>query len=195
MTFTIADIQELRKKTSAGMMDCKKALEETGGDLEQAIIVLRKRGLAEIKQRDQKAASEGLVGHYIHAGGKIGVLVEINCETDFVAKNVDFQQFAKDVAMHIAASNPQYIMRDQVPQEILDREKDIIAPTLVNKPPEIAEKMLNGKLNKVFKEICLMEQPFVKDPNVSISDLLGDLAAKIGEKIVIKRFVRFVTGE
>lgn len=195
MTFTTADIQELRKKTSAGMMDCKRALEETNGDLEQAVIVLRKKGLADIKERDHKSASEGMVGHYIHAGGKIGVLIEVNCETDFVAKSDSFKQFAKDLAMHIAASNPKWITRNDVPEDIINREKEIILPTLQNKPPQIAEKMMAGKLNKVFKEVCLMEQPFVRDPNITISDLLGELAAKIGEKIVIKRFARFVVGE
>jgi elongation factor Ts len=195
MTFTTADIQELRKKTSAGMMDCKNALEEANGNMEQAVIVLRKKGLAGIVERGDKAASEGTVGHYIHAGGKIGVLVEVNCETDFVAKGDAFKQFAKDLAMHIAASNPTWITRNEVPEDVINREKSIIEPTLVGKPPQIAEKMMAGKLSKVFKEVCLMEQPFVKDPNMTISDLLGDLAAKIGEKIVIKRFVRFVTGE
>lgn len=195
MTFTNTDILELRKKTGAGIMDCKASLTETNGNQEQAIIILRKKGLAEIKARDHKAASEGLIGHYVHTGGKIGVLVEINCETDFVARGEDFQSFAHDLAMHIAASNPLYKVRDEVPQSVIDREKEIIAPTLLNKPPEIAEKMLTGKLNKVFKEICLMEQVFVKDSNKTISDLLGDLVAKIGEKVVIKKFVRFVIGE
>lgn len=195
MTFTLTNIQELRKKTGAGVMDCKEALTESNGNLEQAVVVLRKKGLADIGERDHKAASEGMVGHYIHAGGKIGVLVEVNCETDFVAKSDDFKQFAKDLAMHIAASNPKWITRNDVPQEVLDREKGIIEPTLLNKPPAIAEKMMTGKLNKVFKEVCLMEQAFVKNPDITISDLLGELAVKIGEKIVIKRFVRFVTGE
>lgn len=195
MTISINDIQELRKKTSAGMMDCKAALEETNGNMEQAVVVLRKKGLAGIVERENKAASEGTVGHYIHAGGKIGVLVEVNCETDFVAKGDAFKQFAKDLAMHIAASNPKWVTRNEVPEDVIKREKEIIEPTLVGKPPQIAEKMMAGKLSKVFKEVCLMEQPFVRDPNITISDLLGDLAAKIGEKIVIKRFVRFVTGE
>ena len=195
MVVSNQDIQELRKKTGAGMMDCKRALEEAGGNHEAAIIVLRKKGLADIGERAHKVAKEGTIGYYIHAGGKIGAIVEVLCETDFSAKSQEFQQFAHNIALHIAAANPKWITRDDVPEDVLNREKDIIAPTLQGKPPQIAEKMLSGKLTKVFKELCLMEQPFVKDPNLSVSDLLGALGAKVGEKIVIKRFSRFVVGE
>jgi elongation factor Ts len=195
MAVTVKEIQELRQKTGAGMMDCKRALEAAAGNYEVAAVILRKQGLAEIKERDHKKASEGIVGHYIHSGGKIGVLVEINCETDFVAKGEEFKQFAKDVAMHIAASNPKWISISDVPNEVLLREKDIIAEALVNKDSSIIANIVEGKMAKVFKELCLMEQPFVKDQNISVSDLLGSLASKIGEKIVIKRFARFVTGE
>jgi elongation factor Ts len=195
MTFTTTDIQELRKKTGAGIMDCKEALQQSNGDIEQAIVNLRKKGLADIQDRNNKAALEGMVGHYIHAGGKIGVIVEVNCETDFVANTDGFKQFTKDLAMHIAAANPKWILREEVPANIIEREKDIIADTIKNKPPQIVEKIISGKLNKFFKEVCLIEQSFVKDPNITINDLLGELAAKVGEKIIIKRFARFVTGE
>jgi elongation factor Ts len=193
--FTTADIQELRKKTGAGVMDCKEALQQSNGNKEQAVVYLRKKGLIDMQERTSKAALEGMIGHYIHAGGKIGVLVEVNCETDFVAKNEEFKQFAKDLAMHIAASNPKWITRDEVPQHVIDVEKDIIADTIKNKPQQIIEKITTGKLNKFFKEVCLIEQSFVKDPNITIEDLLSALVTKIGEKIVIKKFARFVTGE
>ena len=195
MNFTATDIKALRDKTGAGMMDCKEALTASNGDIEQAVIYLRKKGLAGIQNRAGKTSNEGIVAHYIHAGGKIGVLVEINSETDFVAKNEEFQAFAHDVAIQIAASNPRCISRDQVPQDVLDREKAIIEPMIQGKPPAIAEKIAKGKLDKVFKEICLLEQPFVKDPNITINDLLGSVAAKIHEKIVSKRFCMFVVGE
>lgn len=188
-------IKELREKTGAGMMDCKKALEEVSGDLEKAVVALRKQGLADIKKRTEKKAAEGSVGHYIHAGGKIGVLVEVNCETDFSSNSKDFQTFVRDVAMHIAASNPQWISRDEVPQEIIDREKSIIEGSLTGKPPQVIEKIVAGKLTKFYKEACLLDQPFVKDPNLSINDLVGELGAKISEKIVVRRFSRFVLGE
>jgi len=195
MAIGINEIRELREQTGAGMMDCKKALTECNGNVEQSLIWLRKKGLADIKKRGSKVASEGTVGSYIHAGGKLGVLVEINCETDFVAKGENFQTFAKEVAMHIAASNPQWITQEDVPDEIIQREKDIIASSLGKKPPEIVEKIVNGKINKFYKETCLLDQLFVRDSNLTITDLLGELASKVGEKIVIKRFSRFVIGE
>jgi len=195
MSISVSEIKELREKTGAGMMDCKEALTESNGDVDKAIVILRKQGLADMKGRSDKKASEGTVGYYIHAGGKIGVMVEINCETDFMAKGEGFQKFAKEVAMHIAAVNPQWITSDQVPQEIIEREKEIIAASLDGKPPQIIEKIVEGKLNKFFKETCLMNQLFVRDSNLTITDLLGDLASKVGEKIVIKRFMRFAVGD
>ncbi|KKM18755.1 hypothetical protein LCGC14_1662560 [marine sediment metagenome] len=195
MSISVNDIRELREKTGAGMMDCKNALQECNGDIEKSIICLRKKGLAGIKDRSAKTASEGIVGHYIHAGGKIGVIVEINCETDFVAKGEAFQQFAKDVAMHIAASNPLWITRDEVPQDIIEREKEIFVDSLGGKPQQIIEKIIKGKMNRFFKETCLMEQLFVKDTNFTITDLFGDLASKVSEKMVVKRFTRYVVGE
>lgn len=195
MVISISEIRKLREQTGAGMMDCKKALTECKGDVEKSIVFLRKKGLADIKNRSSKTASEGTIGYYIHAGGKIGVLVEINCETDFVAKGDEFQEFAKDVAMHIAATNPQWISRENIPANILDNEKEIISSSLQNKPPQVVAKIVEGKLAKFYKETCLLDQLFVKDSNLTITDLLGGLASKIGEKIVIKRFARFVTGE
>ncbi len=195
MSVTLQQIKELREKTGAGMMDCKEALTASNGNVEQAIIHLRKKGLSDISNRASKTASEGTVGYYIHAGGKIGVMVEINCETDFVAKGEAFQKFAKEVAMHIAATNPRWITRDEVPQKIIDQEKEIMAASLEGKPPQVIDKIVAGKLNKFFKETCLMDQLFVRDSNITITDLLGDLAAQVSEKIVIKRFVRFVVGE
>ena len=195
MSIGVSEIRDLREKTGAGMMDCKEALEASNGDVEKAIVHLRKKGLADISERAHKAASEGTVGYYIHAGGKIGVIVEVNCETDFVAKGEAFQKFAKEVAMHIAASNPQWIKSDDVPDEVIEREKEVMAASLEGKPPQVIEKIVQGKLAKFFKETCLMDQLFVRDTNITITDLLGELASKVGEKIVIKRFARFATGE
>ncbi|MFA5024220.1 MAG: translation elongation factor Ts [Patescibacteria group bacterium] len=194
METAVKNIQELRQKTGAGVMDCKEAL-NASTDLEQAIVYLRKKGLADINERNNKESKEGIVAHYIHTGGRVGVLVEVSSETDFVAKSDAFKEFAHDVALQIAASNPQYISRDQVPQNIIDREKEIISSSIQGKPPQIIEKIVAGKLNKVFKEICLMEQPFVKNPDITVTDLLGAAGAKLGEKIVIKKFCRFVVGE
>ncbi len=195
MAISVSEIRKLREQTSAGMMDCKEALTECDGNIEKAIVFLRKKGLADIKKRATKTASEGTIGYYIHAGGKIGVMVEVNCETDFVAKSEEFQKFARDVAMHVAAVSPQWITREDVPANVLADEKEIIAATLKNKPPQIVEKIVKGKLTKFYKETCLLDQLFVKDSNLTITDLLGELASKVGEKLVIKRFARFVTGE
>ena len=194
MTVTVKMITELREKTGAGMMDCKKALTESNGDMEKAIAYLRTKGLADIQGRSNKTASDGTIGYYIHAGGRIGVMVEINCETDFASRNEDFQQFAKDVAMHIAAMSPQWISRDDVPQGVIDKEKEIAATGMENKPPKVLENIVNGKLNKFFKTVCLLEQPFVKDQDIPVQDLLGELASKIRENIVIKRFTRYELG-
>ena len=190
-------VKQLREKTGAGMMDCKKALTETEGDIEKAVIYLREKGLSSAAKKSGRVAAEGAVGSYIHMGGKIGVLVEINCETDFVAKNDDFQSFIKDIAMHIAAANPLYISKEEVPEATIEYERSIFISQAVNegKTPEIAEKMVVGKIGKLYQEICLLEQPYVKDPAVSISEHLKNMIASIGENIVIRRFARFQMGE
>jgi len=190
-------VKELREKTGAGMMDCKKALTETGGDFQKALDYLRQKGLATAAKRAGRVASEGRVGSYIHAGGKIGVMVEVNCETDFVAKTDDFQAFAKDVAMHIAASNPSYIRREEVTADVLDREKEIYRAQArdAKKPEKVMEKIVEGKLEKFYGEVCLLEQAFVKDPDITIQDLLNGLIGKLGEKIEIRRFTRYQVGE
>jgi len=190
-------VKELREKTGAGMMDCKKALSETGGDFQKALDYLRQKGLATAAKRAGRVASEGRVGSYIHAGGKIGVMVEVNCETDFVAKTDDFQAFAKDVAMHIAASNPSYVRREEVTADVLEREKEIYRAQArdAKKPEKVMEKIVEGKLEKFYSEVCLLEQPFVKDPDITIQDLLNGLIGKLGEKVEIRRFTRYQVGE
>jgi len=190
-------VKELRDKTNAGMMDCKKALNETGGDMEKAIDLLRQKGLAVAQKRAGRATSEGVVQSYIHAGGKLGVMVEVNCETDFVAKTDGFLEFAKDIAMHIAAVNPVSISREEVPAELAEREKAIYIQQAIDsgKPANIAEKIVVGRMDKFFAENCLLEQKFVKNPDVSVQDLLNELVAKMGENISIKRFARFQVGE
>jgi elongation factor Ts len=189
-------VKELRDKTNAGMMDCKKALTETNGDLEKAVDLLRQKGLAVAKKRADRATSEGVVETYIHAGGKLGVMVEVGCETDFVAKSDAFLEFAKNVAMHIAATNPVSIRREEVSEELLTRERNIYKQQAMDsgKPENIAEKMVTGRMDKFFAESCLMEQKFVKNPDLSIQDLLNELVAKLGENIGVKRFARFQVG-
>jgi elongation factor Ts len=190
-------VKDLREKTGAGMMDCKKALSETGGNLEKAVDYLRQKGLATAAKRAGRIASEGRVGSYVHAGGKIGVIVEVNCETDFVAKTDDFQAFAKEIAMHIAASNPLYIHRENVPSGVLAREREIYGAQALEagKPTKIVEKIIEGKLEKFYSEVCLLEQPFIKDPDLTVQDLLNGLVGKLGEKVEIRRFSRFQVGE
>lgn len=196
MKITSQMVKELRDKTNAGMMDCKKALGETDGDMEKAIDLLRQKGLAIAQKRAGRTTSEGVIQTYIHAGGKLGVMLEVGCETDFVAKTDDFQSFAKDVAMHVAAMSPVAVKREDVPEDLVAREADIYKNQAIEsgKPEEIAEKMVSGKLDKFFSEISLMEQKFVKNPDLTIQDLLNDLIAKMGENISIKRFVRFQVG-
>ncbi len=190
-------VKDLREKTGAGMMDCKKALAETGGDFQKALDYLRQKGLATAAKRAGRVASEGRIGAYIHAGGKIGVMVEVNSETDFVAKTDDFQAFAKDIAMHIAASNPSYIRREEITAEVLEREKEIYRAQArdAKKPEKVIDKIVEGKLEKFYGETCLLEQPFVKDPDLTIQDLLNGLIGKLGEKIEIRRFTRYQVGE
>jgi len=194
---TAGMVKELREKTGAGMLDCKKALEEANGDLEKATEVLREKGLAAAKNKAGRIASEGLVESYIHAGGRIGVLVEVNCETDFVAKNDAFREFVRDIAMQIAASNPKYVKREEVPQEEIEKEKEILRSQALNegKPAHIVDKMVEGRINKYFEEVCLLEQSFIKDPDKTIETLVNEKIASIGENISIRRFVRFELGE
>ena len=196
MKITSQMVKELRDKTNAGMMDCKKALGETDGDMEKAIDLLRQKGLAVAQKRAGRTTSEGVIQTYIHAGGKLGVMLEVGCETDFVAKTDDFQSFAKDVAMHVAAMSPVAVKREDVPEDLVAREAEIYKNQAIEsgKPEEIAEKMVSGKLDKFFSESSLMEQKFVKNPDLTIQDLLNDLIAKMGENISIKRFVRFQVG-
>ena len=194
---TAALVKELRERTGAGMMDCKKALSATDGDLEKAIDFLREKGLAAAAKKAGRIAAEGVVQSYIHAGGRIGVLVEVNCETDFVAKTDAFKELVKDIAMHIAATNPSYLKREEVPTAELEHEQAVLAEQARNegKPEKIIEKMVAGRIEKYYKEVCLMEQPFVKDPDKTISDLITESIAKIGENISIRRFTRYQLGE
>jgi len=195
-TISAERVKELREKTGAGMMECKKALTESKGDFEKAIDYLRQKGLASAAKKAGRTAAEGLVSSYIHMD-KIGVLVEVNCETDFVAKTDEFKGLVKDVALHIAASNPSYLSREDVSQDVIEREKDIYRAQVTNKPPQVVEKIVEGKLDKFFSEMCLLEQVFVKDPEqkLKIKDLVTEKIAKLGENIVIRRFVRFQLGE
>ena len=189
-------IKDLREKTGAGMLDCRNALQETDGDLEKAVDLLREKGLSKAAKKSSRIAAEGLVESYVH-GGRIGVLVEVNSETDFVAKTVEFKDFVKDIAMQIAASSPKYVSRDEVPEEIVNHEKEVLTQQAMNegKPQNIAEKMVEGRIEKFYKEIVLLEQPFIKDPDKTIETLLKEKIAKIGENIKIRRFVRFEVGE
>lgn len=197
MAISAADVKTLREKTGAGMLDCKKALEEANGDLTKAAELLREKGLSAAAKKGDRIATEGVVESYIHGGGRIGVLVEINCETDFVGKTDQFRSFARDIAMHIAAANPKFLSREEVSQAELDKEKEILRNQALNegKPEKIVDKMVEGRMNKYYEEYCLMEQAFVKDPDKSITTLLNEKIATIGEKIAIRRFARFELGE
>ena len=196
-TISASMVKQLREKSGAGMMDCKQALVECDADIDKAIDFLRKKGLATAQKRAGRAMTEGTIQSYIHMGGKLGVLVEVNCETDFVAKNEDFVQFAKNIAMHIAATNPLGVRPEDVPEETVQRERDIYQAQAVEtgKPENVITKIVDGKLSKFFKENCLLNQPYVRDPDLTVEDVLNELIAKIGENITIKRFVRFQTGE
>jgi elongation factor Ts len=193
---TATAVKELRDKTNAGMMDCKKALLDTHGDMEKAIDLLRQKGLAKALKRAGKETSEGMVHSYIHAGGRLGVLLEVNCETDFAAKSEDFAEFVKNVAMHVAASNPLGVQREDIPPDILQRERDIYLAQAreTGKPENILEKMVDGKMRKFFEESVLLEQRYIKDTDKTIQDYLNELVAKIGEKIIIRRYARFQLG-
>ena len=195
--FTAQDIVKLRTSTGAGMMDCKKALTEANGDMEKAVAWLREKGIAAAAKKADRIAAEGLVSSYIHMGGKIGVLLEVNCETDFVARSDNFQQLCKDIAMQIAAANPKYILPEEVPAEELEKEKEILKAQALNegKPEAVVEKMVQGRIQKFFKDVCLMEQEFVKDTSKTIKGLVQEATLTIGEKISIRRFVRYEMGE
>ena len=197
MAVTAAEVKELREKTGAGMLDCKKALEEANGDMTRAAEILREKGLAAAAKKAGRIATEGVVESYIHGGGRIGVLVEVNCETDFVAKTDQFREFVRDIAMHIAASNPKYIRREEVPQEELDKEREILRVQALNegKPEKVVDKIVEGRIAKYYEENCLLEQQFVKDPDKTIQELLNEKISTIGENISIRRFARFELGE
>lgn len=188
-------IKKLREKTNAGVVDCKKALRDAGGDIDKAIEILRKQGVSLASKKAGRQAKEGRIESYIHLGGKIGVLVEVDCETDFVARNDDFKSFVKDIAMQVAASNPLYVKREEVPQEAIKKETDIIKAQLTGKPQSAIDKIIEGKLAKFYEEVCLLEQPFIKDMNLKVKDILASMIAKIGENIVTRRFVRYQVGE
>lgn len=190
-------VKELRERTGAGMMDCKKVLVETNGDIEKAVEVLREKGLAAAAKKAGRIASEGIVESYIHGGGRIGVLIEVNSETDFVAKNADFKAFVKDMAMQVAATNPMYVSRNEVDQTVIEKEKEIFRHQALNegKPEKIVDKMVEGRIEKYYKEICLLEQPFVKNPDMTVQELLNSMIAKIGENLSIRRFTRYEMGE
>jgi elongation factor Ts len=190
-------VRDLRDRTGAGMMDCKKALSEVNGDVERAIVYLREKGLAAAAKRSGRTAADGLVEAYIHAGGKIGVLIEVNCETDFVARTDDFRALVRDLAMQVAAANPRYVSREEVPAEVIEQERAIYAAQAASsgKPAAVIEKMVNGKIEKFYADVCLLEQGFIKDADLPVSRLVSDATAKMGENIVVRRFSRFQLGE
>jgi elongation factor Ts len=197
LDITSAMVKELRVKTGAGMMDCKEALTAENGDFEKAIDHLRKKGMSAATKRSSKAAKDGVVAAYIHMGGKIGVMVELNCETDFVAKTVDFQTLAKDLAMHVAASNPLYVRPEEITEQALEREKEIYRSQLIEekKPEKIWDKIIEGKLKKYFEEVCLINQKFIKNTDITVGTLVSNMIAKTGENIIVRRFARFQLGE
>jgi elongation factor Ts len=197
MEITAAMVKKLRDLTGAGMMECKAALTEANGNIEEATTILRKRGLAQATKKAGRSTNEGLIGSYIHMGGKIGVLVEVNCESDFVARTEDFQNLAREVAMHVAAANPTYVRRDEVPADVLERERAIYRSQMEgqNKPEAVIEKIVEGKLNSFFEQVCLLDQPSIRDPKVTIGQAIQAAIAKMGENITIARFVRFKLGE
>ncbi|MBV8100857.1 MAG: translation elongation factor Ts [Verrucomicrobia bacterium] len=188
-------VKQLREKTNAGMMDCKKALVEAGGDLEKAEDILRKKGIASASKKASRSVKEGVVASYIHLQGKVGVLVEVNCETDFVAKNDIFREFVKDLTLHIAAAHPIYVVRDEVPEAVIEREREIYREQVKGKPANVVEKIVDGKLDKFYGSVCLLDQAFIKDPDKTIKDLVASKIAELGENIVIRRFARFAVGE
>jgi len=197
MEISAAAVKELRDKTGAGMMDCKKALGETGGDLDKAVDYLRQKGLAAAAKRADRLAADGAVGAYVHPGGKIGVLIEINCETDFVARTTEFQALLKDIAMQVAAANPRYVKRDEVPAEEFEKEKQIYRQQALEsgKPEKVVDKIVEGKIERFYSEVCLLEQSFIKDPDKKVFEIVNEAIAKMGENIQIRRFARYHLGE
>ena len=192
---TASSVADLRKTTGAGLMDCKKALVETGGDFDAAVDLLRKKGVATAAKKAGRDASEGIIETYIHTGGKVGVMIELNCETDFVAKNEDFQAFARDICMHIAAAGPIWVSREEVPEADLEKEREIAMAQAEGKPPQAIQKIVEGKLEKYYSQTCLLDQPFVKDPEKSVKDLLTERIAAVGENMIVRRFARFAVGD
>ena len=195
MEISAAMVKKLRDLTGAGMMECKAALTEANGNIEDATTILRKRGLAQATKKAGRTTNEGLIGNYIHMGGKIGVLVEVNCESDFVARTDDFQGLAREIAMHIAAANPQFVKREDVPADLLERERSIYRDQVKDKPAQVIEKIVEGKLNSFYEQVCLLDQPSIRDPKISIGALLQQAVARLGENISVARFVRFKLGE
>ncbi len=197
MTISAGLVKELRERTGIGMMECKKALQESGGDIEKAITILRKKGHARAKDKMDRQTKEGVIGSYIHMNGKIGVLVEVNCESDFVARNEEFQTLVKNIALHIAAANPLYVSSEDVPEEVLEEEKEIIREQYKDsgKPPEIVEKIVQGKLSKFYQETCLLDQPYIKEDKMAVKELVTSFIAKFRENVVISRFARFELGQ
>ena len=197
MDITADKVKDLRERTGIGMMECKSALTESGGDMEKAIEILRKKGHARAEAKASREASQGVVGAYVHTNGRIGVLVEINCESDFVARNAEFQELVKEIAMQICAARPRYVSSDQIPADILAAEKEIIKAQLgdMKKPPEIMEKIVTGKLGKFFEEVCLLDQPYIREDKIKVRDLVSQAVAKIGENIKVRRFARFEIGQ
>jgi len=197
MDINAKQVKELREKTGVGMMDCRNALIESKGDMDEAIVILRKKGLASAQKKATRIAAEGMIGHYIHAGGQLGVLVKVNSETDFAARSADFQALVKDIAMHIAAQNPLYVRREDVPAEVIEKEKEIYKDQARSsgKPEHIIDKIAEGKLESYYEMACLYDQKFVKDPNITVKDLINSIVGKIGENIQVRRFARFKTGE
>jgi elongation factor Ts len=197
MSITASMVKTLREKTGVGMMECKKALMETNGDVEKAQDYLRKKGLADASKRSGRSTSEGIIESYIHMGGKIGVMVELKCETDFVALNDQFKALARDIAMHIAAAAPEYVSKDEVPEEIVNKEKEILMaqPDMASKPENIREKIIVGRIEKFYEQVCLLNQPFIKDPDTKVEDMIKTAISTIGENIRVQRFVRFALGE
>lgn len=188
-------VKQLREKTNAGMMDCKRALEEAGGDMAKAETILRTKGIASAGKKASRMTKEGIVASYIHLQGKVGVLVEVNCETDFVAKNENFRSFVKDITLHIAAAHPLYVSREDVPGTLIEAEREIYKAQVKGKPANVVEKIVDGKLDKFYSTVCLLEQGFIKNPDVTIKDLLSSKIAELGENIVIRRFTRYLVGE
>ena len=197
MSISAELVKELRQRTGIGMMECKKALQESSGDIDKAITILRKKGYARAQGKMSRETSEGIIDSYIHMNGKLGVLLEVNCESDFVARNEEFQELVKNIALHIAAANPRYVSSEDVPKNVQEEEKEIIREQFKdsNKPPEIIEKIVQGKLGKFFEEVCLMSQPFIKDETTTIQDVINETAATVGENIVLRRFARIELGE